>query len=594
MNRISLDSPRKRAHIAVAVAVGGLGLLGLVFFRTQVLRAGPDVLVEQGNRLRALPLPAPRGPILDRDGALLADTEQATALVLMPAPPDSVRARLSRLAELLAIPEARRQRLEMMALTPPRPLVVATDLEPADLARLAAARRDLPGILLESWPVRRYPAGVAVTPVVGHIGLEPWPPGSGEDLAGSGVGRQAGLSGLELAFDSVLAGDVGLRYVEMDPAGSVVGTASREPYRRPVPGRPLRTRLDAGLQRHIAGLMPARTGSAAVVIDIATGDVLALFSHPTVGSGARGETPPNAAVALREEPGAIFHPIAAALAFGRPHIDTDRAQAIPCRGGMRYGDRYFRCWKADGHGLLTLNEAIAQGCDVHFHQIGLRLGLQALLDAGARLGLGRTSGLELPEERPGRFPESVADLATRLGRQPNAADAPELAAGQGLNQTTLLVMTHAYGALANGGAAPAPRLTGATPRDAPWRLDVPAERLAALMDMLAVVTAPGGAAAAASVAVAPAGRIRGQVRRGRVEVGRPRPNGWFVGVAGDAGGADRIAVGVRVEQAASEETAAALAGRIADYYLRNQRAESVPAAGTLTASITTASNRRWD
>ncbi|HUF13559.1 MAG TPA: penicillin-binding transpeptidase domain-containing protein [Longimicrobiales bacterium] len=591
MKKISLDTPRRRARFAVTLAAGALALLGLVVFRTQVLREGAEVLVQQGNRLRSLPLPAPRGSIFDRHGVLLAGSDSATALVLMPAPPDSMQARLERLARLLDLPQSWRERAERVARATSRPFVVTTELAPADVVKLAASHRELPGVLLEPWPRRTYPAGPAAEPVVGRVGSATWPPGSGENPIGVDAGRIVGRAGLELAFDSLLAGVAGLRYVEMGPAGSVVTDPTQAPYRTPIRGRVLRTRLDLGLQRHIAELLPTRVRAAAVVLDIPTGDVLALYSNPPNVPGREaqgGDAAGNVPVTDVEPPRAVFQPITAALAMETGHIDLQRPQAIPCRGGMRYGERYFRCWKPDGHGQLALEGAIREACDVYFYQIALRLGLQALLEAGARLGLGAPTGIELPEERPGTFPSDVAELAARLGRAPNPSDALDLATGQGINELTLLRTTHAYAAIANGGGAPAPRLTGAAPADEPRRLELPPERTRDLLAMLDGVTGAGGPAAAAGRMMSGGTRIRGQITRARTQPGAARPTGWFVGVAGDDGQPDRIAIGVLLDRSPSDEAPAALAARIADYYLRIVRDAAAPAApDTTTASSTT-------
>ena len=587
MKKIRLDSPHARARLAMLVGALALALLAIVFFRTQVLRAGPDVLVEQGNRLRAVPLPAPRGDIVDRNGVVLAGTAAGTALVLMPAPADSVRSRLRRVAQLLDLPDDWRARAERAALEAARPYVVTTELRPSDVGMLAAHQNELSGVLVEPWPRRVYPAGSASAAVVGAVGFEPWPAGTGENVAGAEAGHVVGRSGLELAFDSLLAGESGIRYVEMDAAGSVIVDPSRVTYREPRPGQRLRTRLDATLQRRVADLMPSRSRSAAVVLEVATGDVLALYSAPAQARDTAG-SPENAALALVAEPGAVFHPITAAIALESGRVDPERPQTVPCRGGMRYGERYFRCWKSDGHGQLALAAAIRDGCDVYFHQVALRLGLQALLEMGARLGLDRTTGLELPEERPGRFPTTVTALGERLGRAPNPSDALDLGSGYGLNRATLVRMTHAYAALAAGGAAPAARVTGSEPAEPPWRIELPAAAARLVMAALDSVTAPGGPAAAAATAMMPGTRIRGQSSRAREGVSGPRPAGWFVGVAGAAGAPARIAVGVLVERAPSDDAAAALAGRIADYYLRSQVADPGPQArDTATPSSTT-------
>lgn len=596
MSDISLASPRARARLAFALTVAGLGLLGLVFFRTQVLRAGPDVVVQQGNRLRALPLPAARGAIFDRNGAILAGSAPATALILMPAPRDSMRERLERLARMLGISEARHRELKRVVEDASRPIVVASDVSPAEIGRITTRHRELPGVLLESWPRRTYPAGFVTSPVVGVVALEPWPAGSGEDPAGSGAGRMVGRTGLELAFDSLLAGESGLRYIEMDDAGLIVDGMSAAPYRVPVPGRPLQTRLDAGLQRRVAELVPGRGRSAALVLDIASGDVLALYAQASAAAreAAADSGRESLAIAEAREPGAIFQVISAAIALESRRIDTQRPQAIPCRGGMRYGERYFRCWQPEGHGRLALEGAILHACDVYFYQLGLRLGLQALLDAGDRLGLARTTGLELPEERAGSYPSTVADLAARLGRAPNSSDALDLAAGHGLNRTTLLRMTHAYGALAAGGAAPGPRVTAVSTREPPWRLELEPERAEALLAMLDAVTAPGGSAAAASAALGDGLRIRGQMSRTPVGIRATRTSQWFVGVAGPAAASDRIAIGVLLDGPVAADASALLAGRIADYYLRTGRGEPAPVApDTTTPALSTVSSLRW-
>ena len=591
MKKIRLDSPHARARFAGAIVVAAILLLTVFFFRTQVLQSGADVLVGEGNRLRMLPLPAARGDILDRDSVLLAGTHMSTALVLMPAPPESVSARLRRVADLLALPSSWRERAERAALVVQRPYVVTTTLRPVDVGRLAAAERDLPGVLLEPWPGRVHPLGDAAAAVVGQVGFEPWPHGAGENPGGPGAGLVVGRSGLELGFDSLLSGRPGVRYVEIDSAGRLITDPLKPAFREPDPGRALRTSIDADLQRFVASVLPTSMRAAAVVLDVATGDVLALHAQAGATRGAAvisAAASSNLAVALVENPRAVFQPITAALARASDQVDVARPQTIPCRGGMRYGDRYFRCWQPKGHGQLALAGALREACDVYFHQLSLRLGIQALLDAGSRLGLGERTGIELPEERAGTYPSSVPELAGLLGRAPNPSDALDLGTGRGINRSTLVRMTHAYAAIASGGNTPAPRLVARPAAPVETGLALAPERVAMLLAMLDSVTAPGAAGAAAGAALGAGERIRGQLSRTRDEPRAPRETGWFVGVAGPADGPDRIAVGVVVARAPSDDVPAALAGRIADYYLRSGAGGPAPAApDTTTPSSTT-------
>ena len=589
MKMIRLDSPHARARFAGVIVIAAIALLAVVFFRTQVLRSGSDVTIGKGNRLRMLPLPAARGDILDRDSAVLAGTSMGTALVLMPAPPDSIRGRVRRIARLLELSPSWRERAERGALAVARPYVLTTALRPGDIGRLAAAQHQLPGVLLEPWPRRVYPFAGATAAVVGEVGFERWPRGAGENPGGAEAGVVVGRSGLELAFDSVLAGEPGVRYVEIDSAGRLITDPLKPAYREPSAGRAVRTSIDADLQRFVAELLPASMRAGAVVIDIATGEVLALHSQAGVTRGAPPPaSTPNAAIALVENPGAVFQPITAALALESGDVDIERPQTIPCRGGMRYGSRYFRCWQPEGHGQLALAGAIREACDVYFYQLSLRLGLQALLEAGARLQLGERTGIELPEEQAGTYPATVEQLARRLGRAPNPSDALDLGTGNGVNRSTLIRMTNAYAALANGGISPAPRLTGRSSVPPSSQLRLSPDRTALLLGMLDSVTAPGAAGAPAGAAMGDGARIRGQLSRRRDEPRTPPGTGWFVGVAGPANGPDRIAVGVVVARAPSDGTAAALAGRIADYYLRSGGSVPAPAVpDTTTPSSTT-------
>lgn len=583
------DRPPLSAHARARAAVGltllALGLLGAFFFRTQVLRAGPGIAVAEGHRLRAIPLPAPRGTVFDRDGTELARSEPGTALILMPAPRDSLRARLDRVAALLSIPAARVDELARAVSETPRPIVVRIDLVPTEVAMLTTRQGELPGVLLEAWPRRAYPAGLAAEPVIGSIERQPWPAGTGENLQGPESGHEVGRTGLEAAFDSVLAGVPGLRLVEVDAEGALAHRVAADPQRVPEPGRALHTTLDADLQRRVAEVLQTRQPSAAVVLDIASGGILALHARTPAGTAGDPEGSLFAAVGRTRPPRAVFHAVSAALALEATYIDVQRPQAVPCRGGMRYGERYFRCWLPQGHGPLALADGLAEACDVYFYQIGLRLGLETMLLAGARMELDRPVGIGLGEERAGRYPTTVAALADRLDRAPNPADVLDLAAGRSPNETTLLQMTHVYAALARGGAAPRPHLVTGLPRDDAWRLGLSETTGRTLFGLLERVTAPGGAAGAVADHLGEGVRLRGQVTRARASADAPRENGWFVGVAGPQDGPDRIAIGVVVERALSDDQAAVLAGQIADYYLRNGAVDPGPVElpGTLTA-----------
>lgn len=548
--------PSQRGRAALVVVLVGLLLLALSLFRSQVLESGERVVTAREHRVRAVPLPAARGPILDRHGAALAESAPSLALILLPAPRDTLRSVLRRLAPLIDMEHARRQALEGQ-LSAGRPLLVATGLSFDQVSAVEEHRYALPRVLIEEWPVRRYPAGAATASVTGWVVADST--AAVRDAAGALAGSRVGAAGLEAAFDSLLRGKPGIRYVEVDAAGRIVRGAAGAPVAQPVPGDTLRITIDGRLQRFVAALAPDDRPSAYVVLEPATGAVLALHSTPVTGSDtAHGVT------ARRFAPGTLLQPITAAAALENGVLDPAAPADVPCRGGLQYGNRYFRCWLPRGHGRVDLAAALQGGCDVYFYQVGLRLGLERLLEAGARYRLAAETGIRLPAERAGVFPTGPDWIHERTGWRAGASDVLTLAAGRGPTELTLIRLAQFNAALANGGSAPPPRLVGQAGAPA-WRLELEASSLARLLDAMARPTAAGAAAAGAR---ADGWTARGQVVRWRPDRRDERATSAFVGMLGPAEGAPELVIGALIEGAAEEGQAAAHAGRIAEYYLR--------------------------
>lgn len=546
-----------RARVGLLVLAAGFAVLLIGLFREQVMNEGPHALSERGHRLRAVPLPAPRGRLLDREGRVLAESVPGYAVVLLPAPRDTLRTTVARLQEILALPDAERTRLTREIQGPPRPIVVATDVAFDRVAAIEERRYALPRVLVEFWPIRRYPAGAAAWAVTGRVA-----PVERSDPSGRDAGTVAGVSGLERAFDSVLRGESGLRYVEVDRDGRIVAGAAGAPASAPVAGESVRTTIDLDLQRFVAGELPEEGGgAAAIVLDAATGGILALHSTPVPDRRRPDTTAVDRAVAAPFVPEALFQPIMAALALEAGAIEPDRPMTVPCRGGMQYGNRYFRCWNPAGHGSRTLAGALEGGCDVYFYQVGLRLGLTRLLELGRRARLAEPTGIELPSERAGRFPADAAAIEERTGWEPGAADALELAGGRDGMALTLVRLAHAYAVLTREGGSPAPRLvrSGA---EAEWQPQLEPTGRAALL---------AGLRRAGAAATGSASTVAGEWARWRPDrADRVRPSA-FVGAFAPAGGGDAIVVGVVVDEARSDREAARQATRIADYYLRRDQ-----------------------
>ena len=310
--------------------------------------------------------------------------------------------------------------------------------------------------------------------------------------------------------------------------------------------------------------------------DPRTGGVLALYSAPTFDPNlfvgrmeledwnalleAGGEPLFNRAIEGLYPPASPWKLAVAASALERGLVDLDTRMDIPCTGGMLYGNRYFRCWREEGHGSVTLREAIEHSCDVYFYQLGLLIGLDDLLQDGVEMGFLEPSGIDLPDERTPVFPASTAYYDERYGpRGWTSGVTLNLAIGQGENSQSVSNMVRFYSMLASeDGSAPELRLV----LDGPTRrrhLGLGREALDGLRQSLVQVVETGTAAAAQVAELQIAGKT------GTAQNAHGRDHGWFVGFAPAA--SPEIVVAAVMEHAEHGSTVAPLVNRIIARYL---------------------------
>src|SRR5512146_399874 len=273
---------RRRALGAVIFLSAGVGGLGAALFRTQVVNAREYALQADANRMRPLMLPAPRGTIFDRNGAIIADNMPGYALSLLPAKRDTLRARLERLAPLINLsPEKIDQLLVKQARTPTLPLIVSTDLN-FDQVSAVEERRDLfPTVFIDMRPKRRYAQGPAVGQLVGYVSEISDKELESADFEGYVQGQLLGKAGLEREYEQLLAGKPGFRYVKVDARGHIVGDLSPKPDVVPTAGKDLHLYLDLATQQWAAKIFPDSMRGAIVAMEPGTGHVIAICSNPS-------------------------------------------------------------------------------------------------------------------------------------------------------------------------------------------------------------------------------------------------------------------------------------------------------------------------
>ena len=301
------------------------------------------------------------------------------------------------------------------------------------------------------------------------------------------------------------------------------------------------TTIDLELQRYVDSIWPAGVRGAMIAMTPA-GQVRALYSAPSydpnvfVGGISRAnwralnedEARPllDRAIQTRYPPASPFKLAIGAMALKRGLIGLDTHMPQPCRGGMRLGNRVFRCWKKEGHGSLDLIGAVAASCDVYFYQLGLRLGLNAIIQDGVLMGFQDKSGIDLENEKDPIFPSNTAYFDKLYGPRNWSPPATTLnfSIGQGENTQTLVNMMRFYEGLAGNGDAAAPYIVRPTTGKTRSLGMTPAQ-LDGLRRALIAVVERGTAAASRRKDLAVAGKT------GTAQNPHGKDHGWFIGFA---------------------------------------------------------------
>jgi penicillin-binding protein 2 len=563
----------RRARTGRTLVFLVFGVLAVAFFRVQVVGASRFQLQSEENRLRPVRILAPRGLIADRNGVILAENIPGYSVALLAESAESLTVVLDRLTPILPTDSATRARIHARyARASSEPVTVRRDVPFEIVSALEEQRPWNPGLVVESDPKRRYPFGEIAAHVIGYVGEITEEELQQRAYPNARSGMLVGRDGLEEQYDDALQGQDGVKFVEIDALGRTVREAGEGSRLPPQPGETIRTTLDIELQLFIDSIFPPDSRGAVVALDPRTGEVLAMYSAPSfdpnqfVGGidpdawarlSQREDFPLfNRATKGRYPPASPWKLAVAAMALRRGIADMNTRMVIPCRGGMQYYTRYFRCWKVSGHGDLTLAEAIQHSCDVYFYQLGRTLGLTALLQDGNTLGFGEPSGIDLPDERTSIFPPSQEYYNQRYGpRGWTDAVSLNLSIGQGENSQTLINMARFYAMLASPrGVAPEPRVVMGGDRGKRRSLGLSAESLSGLREALVSVVDEGTAVGAQIANL----RIAGKT--GTAQNAHGPDHGWFIGFA-PADDAE-IVVGAIIEFAEHGSRVAPLVTRV--------------------------------
>jgi len=502
--------------IAAAVVVVALtGLLVGRLIQLQVVDYQRFSELSQGNQLKLEPLAPTRGLIYDRNGIILAENVPTWQLVAVPEQIDDLESVLADLEQLgLLDPGDRPVLVDLVRSSRRFQRVTLNNLNEVQAARFAARRHRYPGIDIQEGLIRYYPYGEAVAHAIGYVGSISSSDLEQIDRSNYSATSQIGKNGVERSYEETLHGTVGYRQqvvnaqgrVLLDPAvdgggslASLGGLGLEIDTRWPEPGVHLTLSLDIRLQLAAQEALAGLRG-AAVAIDPATGDLLALVSAPSFdpnrfASGlSRADfvslntdlNKPlfNRALAGRYPPGSTVKPF---LGLAGLHNEASVvAEEHFCPGFfMLPGSTHrYRDWRENGHGSVNLHSAIVESCDVYFYQLAVDLGIDEIESFMKSFGFGSRTGIDISGEDPGLMPSREWKRAQFSRREDQVwfpGETVITGIGQGFTQVTPIQLAHATATIAARGERFRPRLLIGTEDSASSRVDYfPAEPIAAL------------------------------------------------------------------------------------------------------------------
>ena len=541
-------------NIAMAVA---FALIFVRLWHLQVIKGDDFRNLSENNRIRIQDIPAPRGILYDREGTPLVDSFPAFDVSLYRQDLRRPETLIRPLSQTLSLDQEKLQARMAAAkdLPPSQAFKIKTNISREELAQVETRRLDLPGVMVDVVIRRNYPYRSLAAHIIGHLGEISQEELEKDLYSNHKAGYLVGKYGIEQTHEVELMGESGGRQIEVNAVGRmmrVLGTVE------PIPGNNLFLTLDLELQKAAEEALAGKNG-AVVALDPRNGDVLAMVSKPDFDPNlfSRGITPENwksiignparplqnRATQGQYPPGSVFKIITALAALEEKAITPDTV--FSCSGAFPFGNRDYHCWKKEGHGRMDLKRAIVESCDVYFYQVGLRLGVDRIAKYASAVGLGKSTGYPLGQEKPGLVPTSAWKLK-RFRIPWQTGETLSVAIGQGFNLATPLQIASSVSALFNGGRFFQPRVVQSVrspdgevlqeiPPVATRSLHFTPEHVEFIRDALwGVVNGPGGTGSRAKIQGFDVGGKTGtsqviQRREGRGEINLPefQDHAWF-------------------------------------------------------------------
>jgi penicillin-binding protein 2 len=575
-------------------------ILAFGLWRLQVRANDYYKTLAEQNRVRNVPILAPRGKILDREGRIIVDNYPSFSALLMR---DQLRDLYQDVPQIAAglhmSADDVGERIRRFAGQPQYvPIFLKDDITPDELAFIEAHRNELPELETIVAHRRLYPRNGFMAHLIGYVGEV------SEDMLNqpqwelNNPGDVVGKSGVELYYNDLLMGKNGSRRVVVNSHGKEMGRLDEEAA---TPGKPLRLTVDIDMQIAAEEALGDKNG-AVIVMDPRNGEILAMTSRPVFDPNdfavriSRAQwsklvtdaSKPllNKAIQAQLAPGSVFKIIMATAGMQEGIAQT---MHVTCNGGASFYGRYFKCWVVAQHrvhGVVDITKAIYQSCDVFFYTLAERLGIGRIAKYATAFGLGKKTGIDLPQEVSGVMPSEEWKIRN-FKQKWYAGETISVGIGQGAVATTPIQLARAIGAITTGGNMRRPHV--AFPEQLPpnykqvmdynaqERIPIDPKNWEIITDAMAQVTSPAGTAGSAHLQDIDFAGKTGSAQtisnaaKARLENGKSRfkDNAWFVGVSPRRN--PQVLVAVLFEGGEHGQFAARIAAQVVKAYVEKQR-----------------------
>jgi len=582
------------------IILGIFLLLTYGLWRLQVSQSDLYSTLAEKNRIREVPILAPRGKILDREGRVIVDNYPSFSALLLRDSSRDLVADSDMIADGLHLDRKEvKDRIKRFAATPQyQPIYLKDDIIPDELAFIESHRNELPELDTIMAHRRLYPRNGFMAHLIGYVGEVSEQMLNHPRFELYNPGDVVGQSGIELEYNNILMGQNGSKQVVVNNKGKEVGQLDEKPAQA---GKSLKLTVDIDLQIAAEQALADRNG-AIVAMDPRTGEILAMASRPTFDPNnfavrisrnewnrlVNDDDHPllNKAIQAQLAPGSTFK-IIMAVAGMQEGIAKD--MKVNCNGGADFYGRYFKCWVVAEHrvhGITDISKAIYQSCDVFFYTLAEKLGIERIAKYATQFGLGQKTGIDLPQEASGLMPSEEWKIRNYKQKW-FAGETISVGIGQGAVAATPVQMLRAIGAIASGGRLVRPHLTNPTDlppgvipaSNVPDETHIPIDprNWEIITDAMVGVVNPGGTAALSHLQgidfagkTGSAQTISNALKAKLGAQGKNfKDNGWFVGVEPRRN--PEIVVCTLLEEGEHGYLAARAAAQVIKAYVEKQR-----------------------